>query len=48
MKKIQDEKIDYSQITKYYKRKLVDYGVMKVIKNTYKSKGKYMKIKEVA
>lgn len=48
MKKIQNEKIDYSQITKYYKRKLVDYGAMKVIKNTYKSKGKYIKIKEVA
>ena len=48
MKKIQNEKIDYSQITKYYKRKLVDYGAMKVIKNTYRSKGKYIKIKEVA
>lgn len=48
MKKIKNEKIDYSQIIKYYKRKLVDYGAMKVIKNTYQSKGKYVKIKEVA
>ncbi len=48
IKKIQNEKIDYSQITKYYKRKLIDYGASKVIKNTYKSKGKYIKIKEVA
>lgn len=46
--KIQKEKIDYTQIVKYYKRKLVDYGAMKTIKSTYKSKGKYIKIKEVA
>lgn len=48
IKKLQEEKTDYSKILKYYKRKLVDYGVMKQIKNSYKSKGKYIKVKEVA
>ena len=41
-------KTDYSKLLKYYKRKLVDFGVMKVIRNTYKSEGKYIKVKEVA
>ena len=48
MKKLKEEKIDYSKILTYYKRKLVDYGVMRQIKNSYKSEGKYKKIKEVA
>lgn len=48
MKKLQDGKTDYSKILKYYKRKLVDYGVMKQIKNSYQSEGKYIKVKEVA
>lgn len=41
-------KLDYSKIEKYYKRKLVDYGEMKVIRNTFKSEGNYKKVKEVA
>ena len=31
IKKIQNEKFDYSKLIKYYKRKLVDYGAMKEI-----------------
>ena len=41
MKKIEDSKIDYSKIITYYKRKLVDYGAIKELKNSYKSVGKY-------
>ena len=48
MKKLREEKTDYTKILRYYKRKLVDYGVMKQIKDSYKSEGKYTKIKEVA
>lgn len=48
MKKLQEGKTDYSKILKYYKRKLVDYGVMKQIRNSYQSKGKYIKVKEAA
>jgi len=48
MKKLDKDKTDYSQISKYYKRKLVDYGAIREIKNSYKSQGKYIKIKEVA
>ncbi len=44
--KIQNSKIDYSKIIKYYKRKLVDYGAMKELKNSYKSQGKYIKVKK--
>ena len=43
MKKLHNYKIDYSKIIKYYKRKLVDYGAMKQIQNSYKSEGKYTK-----
>ena len=32
IRKIEEEKTDYSKLIKYYKRKLVDYGVMKEIK----------------
>lgn len=45
--KLREGKIDYTKILKYYKRKLVDYGAMKQIRNTYQSKGKYSKVKEV-
>lgn len=48
MKKLKTEKTDYSKILTYYKRKLVDYGAMKQIKNSFKSEGKYIKVKEVA
>lgn len=48
IKKLKEGKTDYSKILKYYKRKLVDYGAMKQIKNSYQSKGKYIKVKEVA
>ena len=33
IKKVRIEKTDYSQLIKYYKRKLVDYGEMKEITN---------------
>lgn len=48
MKNLQEGKTDYTKILKYYKRKLVDYGAMKQIKNSYHSEGKYLKVKEVA
>ena len=48
LKKLKQTKTDYSKIEKYYKRKLVDYGAIKQIKNTFKSEGKYIKMKEVA
>ena len=38
--KIKDDKYDYSKLIKYYKRKLVDYEVMKEIEG-FKSKGCY-------
>ena len=47
LKKIHSSKIDYSKIIKYYKRKLVDYGAMRQIRNSYKSEGSYVKVKEV-
>lgn len=37
MKKIQDTKIDYSKLLKYYKRKLVDYGAIRELKNACQS-----------
>ena len=45
IKNIKNSKIDYSKLIKYYKRKLVDYGVMKEIRNSYKSEGRYLKLK---
>lgn len=48
MKKLDGGKTDYSKIKTYYKRKLVDYGAMREIKNSYKSEGKYIKEREVA
>ena len=47
MKNLNKGKTDYSKLLKYYKRKLVDYGVMKELRNSYKSEGKYIKVKEV-
>lgn len=47
MKNLNKGKTDYSKLLKYYKRKLVDYGVMKKLRNSYKSEGKYIKVKEV-
>ena len=41
-------KLDYSKVKTYYRRKLIDYGAIRLIKNSYKSEGKYIKIKEVA
>lgn len=46
MKKIEKEKCDYSKLIKYYKRKLVDYGVMREIQGCT-TKGQYKKIKNV-
>lgn len=48
MKKLDKQKIDYSKILKYYKRKLVDYGAMRELRNSCRSEGKYIKVKEVA
>lgn len=48
MKKLDNDKTDYSKIMKYYKRKLVDYDAIRTIKNQCKSEGKYIKVKEVA
>ena len=48
IRKLNKGKTDYTKLFKYYKRKLVDYGTMRAISNTYKSEGKYIKIKEVA
>ena len=45
IKNIQNEKIDYTRLKKYYKRKLVDYGVMKEIRDCQTKKGKYIKKK---
>lgn len=41
IKKIKNSKVDYSKINTYYKRKLIDYGAIKEIKDNYKSIGKY-------
>ncbi len=41
MKKIKNTKVDYTKLITYYKRKLVDYGELKELKNQYISKGKY-------
>ena len=54
IKCIQTEKTDYSKLVKYYKRKLVDYGVMREIKEvktesrSFARKGITVKIKELA
>ena len=48
LKKIRNDKTDYSRLIKYYKRKLVDYGVMKEIRKAKKQNEKYFgkRIKE--
>ena len=47
IKNIQNSSIDYSQLIKYYKRKLIDYNAIRCIKNTCKSlDGRYIKSKE--
>lgn len=51
MKKIKEgnTKTDYSKLLTYYKRKLIDYGALRELKNAYISEGKYTKkMKEVA
>ena len=51
MKKIKEgnTKTDYSKLITYYKRKLIDYGALRELKNVCMSKGKYIKkLKEVA
>jgi len=46
LKNIENTPIDYSQITKYYKRKLVDYGAIREIQNKCKTlNGKFLKIR---
>ena len=46
LKCIEKATIDYSQITKYYKRKLVDYGAIREIQNKCKKlNGKFIKIR---
>ena len=42
MKKIQNTKFDYSRIIVYYKRKLVDYGAIRELKNACKTAQKYV------
>ena len=45
IQKVKGEKTDYTRLIKYYKRKLVDFGVMKEIRE-YKTKdGKFIKSK---
>ena len=41
IRKIQNSKIDYSKIITYYIRKLLDYGVIRELKDDYKSAGNY-------
>ena len=48
IKKLNTGKTDFSKLMKYYKRKLVDYGVIRQIQNSCISKGRYTKIKQVA
>lgn len=42
IKKIRNAKFDYTKIITYYKRKLVDFGAIRQLKNQYKSIGKYI------
>ena len=45
IKNIQNAKTDYTRLIKYYKRKLVDYGVMKEIRAYKTENEKYTKKK---
>ena len=46
IKKIEQEKTDYSKLVKYYKRKLVDYGVMREIKEIKSENKKFTRNKQ--
>ena len=48
IKKLNNGKTDFSKLMKYYKRKLLDYGVMRQIQNSCISQGRYTKMKKVA
>ena len=49
IKNIENAKTDYSKLIKYYKRKLVDYGEIRKLKNSYTTYGKFTGIiKKVA
>lgn len=41
MKKLENGKVDYTKLIKYYKRKLVDYEAMRELSNGFVSKGCY-------
>lgn len=41
IRKIKNTKTDYTKLLTYYKRKLIDYGALRELKNQYKSIGKY-------
>ena len=45
MQRTKGEKTDYTRLIKYYKRKLVDYGVMKEIRDCKTKEGKFVKSK---
>lgn len=45
MKRLRDEKTDYSKLVKYYKRKLVDYGAMKELRKYTSENQKYTREK---
>ncbi|MBP3800840.1 MAG: hypothetical protein J6I85_02245 [Clostridia bacterium] len=46
IKNIENVKIDFSKLIKYYKRKLVDYGAIKELRNSYKAmNGKFKKVR---
>ena len=47
LRNLEKGKTDYTKLQKYYKRKLVDYGAIREIRNTFKSSGRYVKTKEV-
>ncbi len=47
IQKLHQGKTDYTKLLTYYKRKLLDYGAIRQIKNSYKSDKNYIKIKEV-
>ncbi|MBR3255944.1 MAG: hypothetical protein IKF97_07055 [Clostridia bacterium] len=45
LRNISNSRIDYSKLIRYYKRKLVDFGAMREIKNACKTiEGKYKKV----
>ena len=48
IRKVEQEKTDYSKLIKYYKRKLVDYGVMREIKEIKSENKKFTRNKQNA